>query len=80
MGALPKRKISKQRKGNRRSHNALAVPAVVLCPKCKKAKRPHFKCEYCGFYGKVEKKTVEKKVVVKKAKETVTEVAETKAE
>jgi large subunit ribosomal protein L32 len=68
MAALPKRKISKARKGNRRSHNALAVPAIVNCPKCGKAKRPHFKCEYCSFYGKVEKKPV-KTATVKKVEE-----------
>jgi len=48
MGALPKRKISKARKGRRRSHNALTSPAMSVCPKCGKSKRPHFKCTYCG--------------------------------
>ncbi|MCA9377030.1 50S ribosomal protein L32 [Candidatus Nomurabacteria bacterium] len=51
MGAQPKRKISKARKGRRRSHNALEKPAVVTCPKCGKTKRPHFECEFCGHYG-----------------------------
>lgn len=51
MGALPKRKISKARKGRRRAHHALSKPAVVNCPKCGKAKRPHFECEFCGHYG-----------------------------
>lgn len=56
MGALPKRKLSKARKGNRKSHQALKTPTVVNCPKCGKPKRAHFKCEFCGFYGKYEKK------------------------
>lgn len=51
MAALPKRKISKQRKNNRRAHHALKKPAVVKCPKCKSPKRPHFACETCGYYG-----------------------------
>lgn len=56
MGALPKRKISKGRRNRRRSQDKLTAPSIGLCPKCKKAKRSHFVCEYCGFYGKVEKK------------------------
>jgi large subunit ribosomal protein L32 len=51
MGALPKRRISKQRKNNRRAHDALKKPAVVKCPKCGKPRRPHFECKYCGHYG-----------------------------
>lgn len=72
MGALPKRRISKARKGNRRAHNALQAPAIVPCPKCGKAKRPHFKCEYCGFYGEV------KKVATKTAKKVEAVETETK--
>lgn len=67
MGALPKRKISKARKNNRRSHSALVAPAIGKCPKCGKAKRSHFKCTYCGYYGdfkKADKKVAEE---VKKA-------------
>lgn len=56
MGALPKRKISKRRKNNRRAHDALKVPMVVTCPKCNSPRRPHFACEVCGFYGEVESK------------------------
>ncbi|MBI2356497.1 50S ribosomal protein L32 [Candidatus Dojkabacteria bacterium] len=55
MGALPKRKLSKGRRDRRRSQDKLSVPSLGICPKCKKAKRSHFACEYCGFYGKVEK-------------------------
>lgn len=51
MGALPKRKISKGRKGRRRAHNSLKKPAMVKCPKCGKAKRAHFVCAFCGYYG-----------------------------
>ncbi|HRI05335.1 MAG TPA: 50S ribosomal protein L32 [Candidatus Dojkabacteria bacterium] len=51
MGALPKRKLSKGRRNRRRSQDALPMPALSVCPKCKKAKRPHFACEYCGYYG-----------------------------
>ena len=57
MGAVPKRKISKGRKNRRRANDGLKEPAVSVCPKCKKPKRPHFKCENCGFYGPEEKKS-----------------------
>lgn len=50
MGAVPKRKISKARKGKRRSQNALKVEGMSKCPKCGKAKRAHFECSFCGTY------------------------------
>ncbi len=63
MGALPKRKISKGRRDRRRSQDKLQVPPISKCPKCNKAKRPHFKCEFCGYYGeKPEEKKTTKEV------------------
>ena len=56
MGAQPKRRISKARKGRRRAHNALSKPATSTCPKCGKPKRPHFECGFCGHYGPADKK------------------------
>jgi large subunit ribosomal protein L32 len=50
MGAVPKRKISKQRRNNRRAHDALVKNALLECPKCKKPKRPHMVCPNCGYY------------------------------
>lgn len=50
MGAVPKRKISKGRKGRRRSHHALNMEKLVDCPNCGKAKRPHMACQNCGKY------------------------------
>jgi len=55
MGALPKRKLSKGRRDRRRSQDRLVAPAMSKCPKCNKAKRPHFVCEYCGYYGEKPK-------------------------
>lgn len=51
MGALPKRKISKGRRNRRRAQDFLDAPAMSTCPKCGKAKRPHFQCAACGYYG-----------------------------
>ena len=50
MGAEPKRKISKARKGRRRAHNVLKVTGASKCPKCGVVKRSHFECSNCGIY------------------------------
>lgn len=52
MGALPKRRISKARKGRRRAHNALEIKGVSKCPKCGAIKKSHFECANCGTYKK----------------------------
>ncbi len=57
MGALPKRKISKARKGRRRAHDHLKPINVQKCPRCGKPMRSHFECQYCGFYAKDQTKT-----------------------
>lgn len=54
MGALPKRKISKQRKNNRRSHHALTKPNLVECSECKSLRLPHHVCANCGTYKGVK--------------------------
>ena len=54
MGALPKRKISKQRRDNRRAHDALKAPTLSLCPECKHQKRAHEVCPNCGTYKGVQ--------------------------
>ena len=54
MGALPKRKISKQRKGHRRAHHALNGPTLTKCDKCNSEKLPHHVCTVCGTYKGVQ--------------------------
>ncbi len=51
MGALPKRKKSKSRAGNRLSHRALKPPALDICPQCHSRKMPHHACPTCGTYN-----------------------------
>lgn len=52
--ALPKRKTSRSRRGNRRSHDALRIPNLSTCPQCKEPKLPHRICPQCGTYrGKI---------------------------
>lgn len=54
MGALPKRKVSTVRRGNRRSHDALKKINLVPCPNCHKLRLPHHICPHCGHYRGVE--------------------------
>lgn len=48
--AVPKKKISKSRRGQRRSHDALAPAPYVECSNCGEFKRPHHVCPSCGYY------------------------------
>jgi large subunit ribosomal protein L32 len=50
MGPLPKRKLSKGRRGRRRQHDQLQPVALVPCDHCGAMKRPHIVCPECGFY------------------------------
>lgn len=46
---LPAKKKSKCRTRTRRAHEALRRPNLVSCPKCGKAKLPHYACSQCGY-------------------------------
>ena len=49
--AVPKGKISKQRKHTRRSANwKLSLPGISECPQCHAMKRNHHVCKKCGYY------------------------------
>ncbi|MFW6140023.1 MAG: 50S ribosomal protein L32 [Acidobacteriota bacterium] len=48
--ANPKRRHSHSRKNKRRSHHALRVPSLSLCPNCGNPKMPHRACPDCGYY------------------------------
>jgi len=51
MGALPKRKTSKARRGKRRSHFGLNPLHLDYCPQCHSPKLPHHVCLTCGTYA-----------------------------
>jgi large subunit ribosomal protein L32 len=50
MGAVPKTRISKSRRGKRRAHQALRTYNLVPCPECGEMRRPHHVCLECGTY------------------------------
>jgi len=48
--AVPKKKLSKSRKRQRRSHHALVAPGLSICPQCAAIGLPHRVCRSCGHY------------------------------
>ncbi len=48
--AVPKKKTSRSRRGNRRAHDALRIPGMSECPECGEMMRPHHACPHCGTY------------------------------
>jgi len=50
MGPLPKRKLSRRRRGSRRSHDALIPAHLVRCDNCNEFKVAHRVCPHCGYY------------------------------
>ncbi len=48
--AVPKSRTSKAKRDSRRSHDALATPAISTCPECNGPKAPHRVCPNCGHY------------------------------
>ncbi len=49
--AVPKSKITRSRRGMRRSHLALAGANPNECTNCGELKRPHHVCPSCGHYA-----------------------------
>ncbi|MFN3604427.1 MAG: 50S ribosomal protein L32 [Leptonema sp. (in: bacteria)] len=48
--AVPKRKTSKQKKRQRRSHQSIGKPILVACKHCGALIKPHRVCPECGWY------------------------------
>jgi len=48
--AMPKKRVSKQRKRTRRANWKLGVPGIVACPRCHAARLSHRACKKCGYY------------------------------
>ncbi len=60
MGPLPKRKISKGRRGRRRAHHGIEPKSLLTCSNCGEKKLPHRVCPNCGHYGGREVVEVER--------------------
>lgn len=50
MGAVPKHKVSRHQRGNRRREQVLRAPVMVTCPTCRELMRAHRVCKACGHY------------------------------
>jgi len=50
VGALPKKKVSRRRRDNRRSHHALTPPNLISCPNCRRLIVAYQACPNCGQY------------------------------
>ncbi|HUG40975.1 MAG TPA: 50S ribosomal protein L32 [Longimicrobiales bacterium] len=48
--AVPKKKVSKQRKRKRNGDKKAPVPSLMVCPSCGDPKLPHRVCPSCGTY------------------------------
>ncbi len=48
--AVPKRRVSRSRKGKRRSHHHKDRIQVQYCPQCADPILPHRVCSNCGYY------------------------------
>lgn len=48
--AVPKRRTSRARRGNRRLHLKIEAVQLVKCTNCGTKIRPHHVCSSCGFY------------------------------
>ena len=48
--AVQKNKVTRSRRNNRRSHDALKVVNAVICSNCGELKLPHHICFACGHY------------------------------
>jgi large subunit ribosomal protein L32 len=51
MGALPKRKVSRMRRGNRRRFHFITPLPMSACPQCGALKPTHRACRACGTYN-----------------------------
>lgn len=48
--AVPKKRVSKQRKRKRRGDHRAEAVNFAACPKCGDPKLPHRVCRSCGYY------------------------------
>jgi len=49
--AVPQNRVTRSRRNQRRSHDALTAGNPNECPSCGELKRPHHVCPSCGSYN-----------------------------
>lgn len=49
--AVQQNRVTRSKRGMRRSHDSLAPAAHAECPNCGELKRPHHVCGACGHYA-----------------------------
>ncbi len=49
--AVQQNKVSRARRNNRRSHDALKPGIWVECDNCGELKLPYHMCPHCGYYN-----------------------------
>ncbi|MDH5719368.1 MAG: 50S ribosomal protein L32 [Spirochaetia bacterium] len=69
--AVPKRKVSSHRRGNRRAHHAIGKPNLRPCPNCGEYGVSHRVCSGCGYYKG-------KQVIIPKVKKVKEKAEESK--
>ena len=52
--AVPKSKITRSKRGMRRSHDKLKTTNIAECPNCGEQKITHHICKACGYYKNLE--------------------------
>lgn len=52
--AVPRKKVTRAKRGMRRAHDALPRSVYVECAECGELKRPHHVCGACGHYSNRE--------------------------
>ncbi len=58
MGAVPRKKVTRHYRGNRRQHQRLKAPVLVECPSCGERMQAHRVCLACGRYGKHQSRQI----------------------
>lgn len=49
--AIPKRRTSRARQGNREANKGLKSIHLINCPNCQELMKPHHICKSCGYYA-----------------------------
>ncbi|MDP6951330.1 MAG: 50S ribosomal protein L32 [Alphaproteobacteria bacterium] len=52
--AVPRKKVTRSKRDQRRAHDSLVKTQSGECPNCGELKLPHHVCKACGHYGERE--------------------------